>query len=174
MLELQEQERVLRSVRQHWLIFLLEAAFLAVLALLPLIELFLPDLAGTFGFSITLGAPALFLTATWLLLVWVIFFIVWTNYYLDAWIVTDRRVIDIEQHGLFNRSVSECHLDRVQDVTAEVKGFLPTFLRYGDVTIQTAGEQNRFVMRNVPDPYGLKDVIVQAHKIVPRSADGHS
>jgi uncharacterized membrane protein YdbT with pleckstrin-like domain len=174
MMELRPEERVLCAVRQHWLIFLLETAFLAALAFLPLIELFLPDLAGTFGFSIMLGAPALFLTATWLLFLWVTFFVIWTNYYLDAWIVTDQRLIDIEQHGLFNRSVSECRLDRIQDVTAEVKGFLPTLLKYGNVTIQTAGEQGRFVMRNVPEPYALKDIIAEAHKVIPRRADGHS
>jgi len=163
MLELHEHERVIKAVRQHWLIFVLEVLFLAVLAFLPLIEFVLPGIAERMGISLVLGSSALFLNATWLLFIWITFFVVWTNYYLDTWIVTDKRVIDIEQRGLFNRSVSECHLDRVQDVTTEVKGFLPTLLKYGDVIIQTAGEQGRFVMRNVPDPYALKDAIVRAH-----------
>lgn len=173
MIELQENERVIKAVRQHWLIFVLEVLFLAALALLPALQFILPGVAETMGISLTLGSSALFLTATWLFFVWVTFFVVWTNYYLDTWIVTDKRVIDIEQKGLFNRSVSECHLDRVQDVTTEVKGFLPTLLKYGDVIIQTAGEQGRFVMRNVPDPYGIKDAIVQAHKTTPSATNGH-
>ncbi|MEY4731750.1 MAG: hypothetical protein RL681_696 [Candidatus Parcubacteria bacterium] len=163
MLELHENERVMKAVRQHWFVFVLEMFFLIILALLPLLEFILPSAARFLGISLSLGSPALFLTATWFLFVWVTFFVVWTNYYLDTWIVTDKRVIDIEQKGLFNRSVSECSLDRVQDVTTEVKGFLPTLLRYGDVTIQTAGEQERFVMRNVPEPYSIKDAIVRAH-----------
>ena len=173
MIELHENERVVRAVRQHWLIFVLEVLFLAVLALLPLVEFVLPGIAERIGISLVLGSSALFLNATWLLFIWITFFVVWTNYYLDTWIVTDKRVIDIEQRGLFNRSVSECHLDRVQDVTTEVKGFLPTFLKYGDVIIQTAGEQGRFVMRNVPNPYEVKDAIVQAHGKLGSSLDGH-
>lgn len=163
MVELHENERVILAVRQHWLIFVLEVVALALLAFLPLVQLALPDMAERAGITLTLGSSALFLNATWLLFVWITFFMVWTNYYLDSWIVTDKRIIDIEQHGLFNRSVSECHLDRVQDVTAEVKGFLPTFLKYGDVMIQTAGEQGKFVMRNVPHPYEIKDAIVRTH-----------
>ena len=163
MINFEEHEEVFCMVRQHWLIFFLEVVFLAVLAFLPAIELFLPGVAGVLGFSFSLGAPALFLTASWWLFVWMVFFIVWTNYYLDTWIVTSKRIIDVEQFGLFSRSVSECQLERVQDVTAEVKGFLPTLLKYGDVTIQTAAEQERFVMRNIPNPYEIKDIIVKAH-----------
>ena len=69
---------------------------------------------------------------------WLYGFLLWIDYWLDVWIVTDERVINIEQKGLFSRSVSELHFYNVQDVTTSVRGVIPTLLNYGDVEVQTA------------------------------------
>lgn len=73
------------------------------------------------------------------------------DYYLDVWIVTNKRVISIEQKGLFSRQVSEKDLGRMQDITAEVEGFWATIFGYGDVHIQTAGEEQRFIFEQIPN-----------------------
>jgi len=85
------------------------------------------------------------------------------DYHLDIWIVTDQRVISIEQNGLFNRVVSELNIGRIQDVTSEMKGKVQTFLHYGQVHIQTAGEAERFVFEEVPQPDKVAQVILQVH-----------
>ena len=72
-----------------------------------------------------------------------------TDYYLDTWIVTNERIINIEQQGLFSRVVSTLHLNQVQDTTAETTGFLATILSYGDVHVQTAGSKERFLFKNI-------------------------
>jgi len=72
------------------------------------------------------------------------------DYYLDVWIVTNMRVINIEQKGLFAREMSEKDLGRMQDITADVKGFWATLLNYGDIHIQTAGEEQRFIFKEIP------------------------
>jgi len=72
------------------------------------------------------------------------------DYYLDVWIVTNMRIINIEQKGLFSRVISEKDLDIMQDVTSDVSGFLSTLLEYGDVFIQTAAETERFIFKEVP------------------------
>ncbi len=79
-----------------------------------------------------------------------------TDYFLDIWIVTNERVINIEQQGLFNRTVSELRLNQVQDITSETNGFLETFLTYGNVYIQTAGERERFVFKDIDNPDDVK------------------
>ena len=73
------------------------------------------------------------------------------DYYLDVWMITSRRVISMEQKGLFSRLLSEKDLGRMQDITAEVNGFWATVFRYGDVHIQTAGEEQRFIFKQVPN-----------------------
>lgn len=91
------------------------------------------------------------------------------DYYLDAWILTNEKIINIEQKGLFNRVISEQRLYRVQDITSELKGIIPTFLNYGNVYIQTAGEEERFAFKQVPAPYDVVkkiNVLVEENKKV--------
>lgn len=94
------------------------------------------------------------------LFAWLILFQMFMDYYLDVWIVTTRRILNIEQTGVFNRVVSELRLFRVQDVTASVNGFLHTMLNYGEVEIQTAGGKTRFRFEEVPNPMNIsKDIL---------------
>ena len=98
------------------------------------------------------------------LITWIFFFLLWIDYYFDVWIITNKRVVNVEQKGLFNREVSELELERIQDITTDVKGVIPTFLNYGDVYVQTAGKTERFDFADVPDPYGIKDIIMNLQK----------
>lgn len=92
------------------------------------------------------------LVSAYYLMVWLFFFATYVDYYLDAWIVTSDRVINVEQRGLFNRTISELDLANVQDVTSEVKGVIAFFFRYGNVYVQTAAEKEYFIFEQVPRP----------------------
>ena len=92
------------------------------------------------------------------------FFLIWIDYYFDVWIVTERRIINIEQKGLFSRVVSELELEKIQDITTDVKGVIPTFLNFGDLHVQTAAEKERFLFRDIPDPYDVKNLIMNLQK----------
>lgn len=89
---------------------------------------------------------------------------VWVDYYLDIWLVTNERVISIEQKGLFHREVSELRLDKIQDVSSEVKGFLPTIFKYGSLQVQTASEADKFYYTEVPNPEILTRQILELHE----------
>jgi hypothetical protein len=92
---------------------------------------------------------------------WATMFYVITMYILDMWVVTDHRIIDSKQHGFFSRTVSEASLARIEDVSVSIRGLIPTMLNYGDVMVQTAAEDNKFIFRQVPDPQGVKDTIMK-------------
>jgi len=83
------------------------------------------------------------------------------DYWLDIFIVTDKRIIDINQTGLFHRTVSELRLYRTQDVTSEVKGFLASMFDFGDVYVQTAGETERFHFKDIPHPDAVAKRILE-------------
>lgn len=106
----------------------------------------------------------LFLENLFFILTWIISFLIWVDYYFDIWIVTDRRIVNIEQKGLFSRRISELELEKVQDITTNVRGVIPTFLNFGDLLVQTAAEQEKFLFRNIPDPYSVKDMIMNLQK----------
>ena len=84
---------------------------------------------------------------------------------MDVWILTDRKIIDIEQLSLFSREVSEFRLDRVQDITVEVRGIISTMLKFGTLHVQTAGATREFVIKNIPDPYKVRDIIMDWHGV---------
>lgn len=99
--------------------------------------------------------------STYLLGVWIFYIYEFVDYHLDLWILTDRRIISIEQAGLFKRTVSELDLAKVQDVTSECNGKIQTFLNYGNVHIQTAAETQRFVFEQVPRPQEVARLIIR-------------
>jgi uncharacterized membrane protein YdbT with pleckstrin-like domain len=98
------------------------------------------------------------------LAVWLYSFMIWIDYYFDIWVITSERIINVEQKGLFSREVSELRYSKIQDVTMEVNGFLPTVLNYGDIRVQTAGEEEEFLFRTISDPYTIKGIIMKLQK----------
>lgn len=159
-----ENEQIVLMVRRHWF-NILEQFFVVFLMILLLIgswfilPIFFPSVI-TSSFNVLLD----FLRNLFGMFIWITFFLIWIDYYFDVWIITDKRVVNIEQKGLFNRQVSELELVRIQDITTEVVGIIPTMLNYGDVFIQTAAEKERFIFRQVPDPYGIKDTLMNLQK----------
>lgn len=76
----------------------------------------------------------------------------WINDELDLFLITDQRIIGIEQVSALTRRVSECGLNRVQEVNAEVAGILQTVLHYGHVHIHTASENSDMIVSFAPHP----------------------
>ena len=153
MVLLNSGEEVICRARRHWFVIFLEFLFLLVMATAPaLLQSFIPFLGGLFFFAYSL----------WLVAVWILGFVAWTNFYLDVWIITNQRVIDIEQKGFFHREVASCHLEDVQDITTNIAGLIPTLLNYGDLRIQTAGESREFLLTLAARPDFVKQKINEA------------
>jgi uncharacterized membrane protein YdbT with pleckstrin-like domain len=158
------REIVIKVIHRHWFnIFKQFVPIFALFLLLAGIFRYFPSLfpgfqggvySGIFVFGISLFA----------IFIWIFIFFIWIDYYFDIWIITSEKIINIEQKGLFIRSLSELKFERIQDVTVEVKGVIPTLLDYGDVFIQTAGETERFIFRQIPNPYKTKDLIMSMQK----------
>jgi len=119
--------------------------------------------------------------SVYVLSLWLFSFLEFTDFYLDTWIITNDRIINIEQFGLFNRKASELHMGAVQDVTSEVAGIVGTFFDFGDVLVQTAAEHTQFVFKDVEHPEKVKETIIRlveeykaahAKEVVAAVADG--
>ena len=159
MINLEEGEYIVMKLRKHWWRIFCWGVGLVLAAFLPLL------MGGLFlVFSSDAGSDKLFYIfgfffSVWLTILWLLFFIEWTDYYLDVWVITNRRVVDIDHRGLFSRDVATVRLEDVEDTTAELHGFLPTLLKFGTITLQTAGSKNEFYMHNARDPEKAKQVI---------------
>ena len=157
-------EIILMVIRRHWFSIVQQMFFLLVLvALLLGFYLFLPAFVPLFQNSVWSNLFSL-AANTFLIGLWIIFFVIWIDYYFDTWIITNERIVAIYQKGLFSREVSELRFERIQDVSTEVVGIIPTILNYGDLFIQTAGEKEKFVFKSVPNPYAIKSLIMNIQK----------
>jgi hypothetical protein len=164
MIQLHPGEQLLAAERRHWLPIALESASLFFAALLPLSLLVGAELmpAGAVATVNEYRSFVWFLYSVWLLGLWMIFAISITNYYLDVLLITNRRVIDVEQLGLFSRDVAELHLENIVDLHVEVKGFIASFFNYGNLYLQTSSERPQFSMNNVYDPHRIQEMISKA------------
>lgn len=157
-----EHETLLIFTRRHWFVLLgviistIFASFLPVILII-----FLAPFIVAYQ-----GGSVLFLFG-WLIYIMVLWFILAHNltlHSLDTWIVTDERILDIVQIGLFNRKISELHLESIQDISVNTKGLIESYLNFGNIEIQTAGTAQRFMFDKVPNPLEIKDIIMDATK----------
>ncbi|MFH1235719.1 MAG: PH domain-containing protein [Parcubacteria group bacterium] len=170
-------EQVIVLIRRHWLVLVRQIFFLCIAAVIPLAAyLLLSRYTEILLDRTSVGYVLIVMGASVYALCIVLFlFISWIDYYLDVWVVTKDRIIAIEQKGLFSRTVAELSLDRVQDVTSDVHGFVATMMRYGNIRIQTAGEQSQFVFEQVPHPYETARKIMEMHaQYVPQNSPAQS
>lgn len=82
-------------------------------------------------------------------------------YAFNALVMTDERVIDLDQRGLFHRTVSDAAYERIQDVSFTVKGIRQTLFRYGTLSIETAGSSTRIVVPGIGHPEEVHDHIMR-------------
>jgi hypothetical protein len=61
----------------------------------------------------------------------------WIEWHFSVYIVTDQRLIQIKQKGLFHRSVVDMGLRQIQMVNYEISGMQETLLGFGTIMMQT-------------------------------------
>jgi len=155
-------ERVVLMLHRHGFVAVRIALLYILLALVPVAAwLLLGTRTEVFVDVTSTGYALITLLLSAYALVWgLLFFVSWLNYYLDVWIITNERIINITQQRLFHRIVSEQKLYRVQDVTWQIEGVLGNLLKFGNVTIQTAGEQGKFTFEHIPDPEAVAKAVM--------------
>lgn len=157
-------EQILLIKRRHYLVILGLVFVIILLALVPIIVYFgLPFILALPDTQIFISL-LLFISGLYYLFLSVISFSLFIDYYLDIWIITDQRIISIEQKGLFRRTVTELRYGQIQDITSDVSGLIATYFQFGNVRIQTAAEEERMILRQVTHPIETRRVISDAYR----------
>lgn len=154
-------EKIIHTLRRHWVTFVPTTLLFLVLLSVPVVLYFMFKtlFPGFFDGPVAAPLARLFASAYYLGLI-MFFYTQFTIFYLDMWIVTNDRIVDIEQLGLFYRTVSELDLFRIQDVTTTVHGFFASLFHYGDVDIKTASVNISIIFKNVPHPDALRQELL--------------
>jgi uncharacterized membrane protein YdbT with pleckstrin-like domain len=90
--------------------------------------------------------------------------LVTTVYRKNRLIVTDRNITQVLQYGLFNRKISQLNMVNVEDVTSKQNGMLANMFGFGELIIETAGEQSNFHFTNCPNPGYYAKIILNARE----------
>lgn len=130
-----DDEEVLFVFRKHPIV-MRKGLILGLLAVLvgPLYTLALTYLRPDNLPSVTFLGVSLLLS---MLLGGLLFFPSWIGWFYSVFIVTDQRLIQITQKGMFHRSVVDIGLPQIQMVNYEVAGFQETLLGFGTIMMQT-------------------------------------
>lgn len=152
-------ETIVLRLRRHPIVFFLQIFPFLVLAFVPVAAyLWLQNNPMLLGESEELAAAIILGTSFFYLFIILCILYTFFDYFLDEWIVTNKHILDIEQKALFNRVVAKEELSRIQDITMEVKGILPTLFNYGDILIQTASEKQRVFFRQISNPQEVIEI----------------
>lgn len=169
-----DEAKIVLFVRRHWasflgqflLSFLMLAVPVAILLVLYFSEIEIAK--GMVLNFIVLGFSIYYLIAV------TVAFVAWISYYYDIYIICQDTIVDISQQGFFGRKISQLSMLRVQDVSSDIEGFLPTFFGFGDVLVETAGEQSQnFLLRAVPNPQEVSAKIMQLHNEIVETEGRH-
>lgn len=155
-------EKVIRIIHRDVFIALKRVGLFVLLLALPAIVLLmindiLPS-ADDFGIVTIIMLLSL---SVYLLFIWLLFFFSIIDYFLDIWIITDKRIIDIQQNGFFSRAISEQMVAKIQDISSDTHGFWPTVWKYGNLTVQTAAQTNKFYFEEISNPEEVRDLLIR-------------
>lgn len=82
-----------------------------------------------------------------------------TLWYFHVGIVTNKRIKDIDIHGILFKDIAETRISLIQDVKYSQVGFLPSLFNFGDVFIQTAGAEPNIEFDRAPVPSKIAKIV---------------
>ncbi len=100
-------------------------------------------------------------------------FLVW---FFNVFIITNRRVIDVDFYSMIHKDVSSAKLENIQDMSVVTQGFFASLIDFGTLYIQTAGQTARIEFEDIPHPSlvtkVLNELISKKKRIVGRGRSG--
>jgi hypothetical protein len=155
-------EQVIRIIHRDTFIALKRVGLFIVLLVLPMIVLsMMSQLFPNANDTGILAIIILISLSIYLLFIWLLFFFSIIDYLLDIWVITDKRIIDVQQNGFFSRVISEQMVAKIQDISSDTHGFWPTVWKYGNLTVQTAAQTNKFYFEEISDPEEVRDLLIR-------------
>ncbi len=76
-----------------------------------------------------------------------------------VFILTDRRLLVIQRLGVFKKQVKEIHLENINEILYDTRGFLQTLLRLGTVYLSLNTNSGQCNLSDMPTPQAVLDSI---------------
>lgn len=82
-------------------------------------------------------------------------------WYHDMAIVTNRRLLDRQQHGLFSKTIIDVNWSTVKDIHFRQTGVMATLFHYGTVVITTTVAEKPLELQHVYQPRLIRDILAE-------------
>jgi membrane protein YdbS with pleckstrin-like domain len=143
--------------RSRWVLLVREALPIALSLLVLLITFILPSTSTLSGLLWRAWQYLLYFVVP-ILGIWI--FVVWANYVDDVYILTSKRIIDLERSfGVFGEERIEIEYKNIKDIQVKVAGPIEIILNIGTVSVETPGTNPDIIFQHVHDPIKLQDKI---------------
>lgn len=154
----EKEEQVVLFLRQHVVVLVPSLLLIVVLLIAP--PILLPLILGYVQFPVVIP-PQYFVVglAFWYVMTFGVTITSFLRWFFNIYIVTDRRIVDIDFLHLLYKEFSEARLDKIQDISFRSGGIVATLFNYGDVFVETAGETPNFDFLAVPMPSRVIEAI---------------
>lgn len=157
------EEKILLLLRAHpitnipWILFSIFVFFLPLLV---------PKVANLLNFDLSLIPPnftLIYLIINYLVVL-IIVFEGFLNWYFNASLITNEKIVDIDFEHLLYKGVDLAPLVKIEEADSVTAGILGTIFNFGDVKVQTAGAQVAIEMKKIPKPSTVADLILDLAK----------
>ena len=154
----EHDEAIILFLRKH---FITNIPWIATTLLLIILPLLLPlfFMSQGFPFNAISAQFKTVVTSFYYLIVFAYAFINFITWYYDVFIVTQKRVVDIDFSDLIYHHMAITKIELIQDVTYNQSGFLRSLFDYGNLFIQTAGNNPNFDDLAIPQPARAANII---------------
>ena len=130
---LEDGETLFYSIHRHWILIYRKMIKIALFGIL------LPLLIIIF-FTGFLNESSYFFYA------WILFGFIWSlhsffDWYMDAWLLTNISIIDVEWDGFFKQRSSRLDYESIESIDYVIDGFKQSVFNYGElILIKTSGK----------------------------------
>lgn len=149
----QKNETVLAFCRKHWLVIIPHMLWLAMLGAIPFIIFWF---RAKYNFAEFISPVAYRIIAGLAIIAITYFlhtcFLRFFNYYLQTFVVTNFRVVQLEQTLYFVRNRDSIDLREIQDIEIHQTGILKTIFNYGELVITLSSAHATKRIPFMPNP----------------------
>jgi len=153
-------ESIILFLRAH---FITNVSWILIGLILIALPIIILTVLPTFGIDFLFSTSAIRFTTVYTLFYYLIvfsyIFISFLHWFYNVFIVTTERVVDIDYSDIVVHNIAVTSLTHVQDVNYTQSGFIPTFFNYGDLFVQTAGNERNFEALSIPKPREATHII---------------
>ena len=154
----EEEEQVILFLRQHLVTMIGPGLLVLLLALSPVI--LFPLLFHYLVLPIIIPARYIVVgTAFWYVATFGFALMSFLRWFFNIYIVTNKRIVDIDFLHLLYKEFSEARLERIQDLSFKSGGIFAAFFDYGDIDVQTAAEVPNIEFTAIPKPAKVVETI---------------